>query len=108
MDQDNSQDQHNSQNLEDTGIVCDLCKKTFKRRSALYYHIRRVHKLAVEFANRKNKFKCPDSSCSVTFHLANLLRKHIQDVHNVQIEMCVKFFNTYEGMTFVLSLINEY
>ena len=101
------QDQDNNQDQEDNGIVCDLCKKTFKRRSALYYHIRRVHKLVVEFANRKNKFKCPDPSCSVKFHLANLLRNHIQSVHGVQIEMCVKDFNTYDGMTFLFCLISK-
>lgn len=85
---------------EENKTVCIVCQKEFKRRSALYRHLRGVHKLTIEFTNRKYKFKCPDSSCSVTFHLANLLRNHIKDVHGVPIQMCFKKFNTYDGYFF--------
>lgn len=83
---------------EDSKIECIVCQRKFKRRSALYRHLRGVHKLTVEFAGRKYKFKCPDPGCSVTFHLSEKLRNHITEVHGVQIELCVKWFNSFSGI----------
>ena len=58
---------------------CDMCSKTFTRKSSLDRHVKTIHEIGPTGQNEKN-FEC--GTCGKEFESETELENHIENVHN--------------------------
>ena len=83
------------------GVVCKVCKKIFTRQSNLNAHLKNIHKeifnniISYDFNVFNNK--CLEG-CNVSFRNVNDLRKHLEHLHNFNVEAEILNFPSLMGM----------
>ena len=69
-------DGQSSAYIPTSDLTCNICTKTFKRKSNLTSHKKTVHKITLI-----TEFKCDFATCSKVFNHRHNLIKHIQSKH---------------------------
>ncbi|XP_050513098.1 uncharacterized protein LOC126888761 [Diabrotica virgifera virgifera] len=75
--------------------LCHICSKIFKTRSSLNRHIKKIHKIDEPTNNmNQNHIICPLCEQDTNFNSHEKLRKHLQDLHQVSIELITFEFSS--------------
>uniref|UniRef100_A0A6P7H5L1 Uncharacterized protein LOC114346463 isoform X2 n=1 Tax=Diabrotica virgifera virgifera TaxID=50390 RepID=A0A6P7H5L1_DIAVI len=68
--------------------LCHICSKIFKTQSSLNRHIKKIHKIDEPTNNmNQNHIICSLCEQDINFNSHEKLRKHLQDLHQVSIEL---------------------
>ncbi|XP_072399070.1 uncharacterized protein [Diabrotica undecimpunctata] len=90
-------------------VMCKICKKILSSQSCLNRHNKKVHnqKKTEIISYELNVFNSKCFECAISFKFIKDLRTHLQDKHNVAIEMIEITFNDSKEFDDWLEDINK-